>query len=71
MLSTQLLQSCSAELPPSVVGGVPGRSARDLTYELQHGIEMAKLSGESLSGFRLDMIKIFQHFTEAAGGGSP
>ena len=59
LLSTQLLRAWSAFLPASVVGGVPQRSACDLTYAIQHQLEASKLQGDCLSGFTLDMIKFF------------
>ena len=59
LLSTQLLKAWSALLPASVVGGVPFRSARNLTLVLQFQMEMAKRQKESMSGFTLDLVKFF------------
>ena len=59
VLSTQLLHMWQHRLPPSVYGGVPGRAARDTTFELQHRIELAQLSGDHLSGVVLDLTKCF------------
>ena len=59
VLSTQLLHLWQHKLPPSIYGGVPGRAARDTTFELQHRIELAQLNGDHLSGVVLDLTKCF------------
>ena len=55
----QLLRVWSARMPPGVCGGLPGRSARDITYYLQHIIELSCLSDTPVSGFVLDIVKCF------------
>ena len=59
VLSLQLLRLWQHKLPSSIYGGVPGRSARDITFALQHRIEAALLNKEELSGFVLDLTKCF------------
>ena len=51
VLSFQLLQGWKNRLPASIYGGVPGRSARDVTMAQQHHIELALIRKEELSGF--------------------
>ena len=55
----QLLNAWSDKMPKGVCGGLPGRSARDITYRLQHELEVAVLAAEPISGFVLDIIKCF------------
>ena len=59
VLSLQLLRLWQHKLPSSIYGGVPGRSARDITFALQHRIKAALLNKEELSGFVLDLTKCF------------
>ena len=54
-----ILQHWRPHMPPGVFGGVPGRSARDITYILQHDIELSHLTDSPLSGFVLDLVKCF------------
>ena len=55
----QLLKAWTPLMPISIMGGLPKRSARDVTYSLQHHIEASFLSNSCLSGFVLDIIKCF------------
>ena len=41
------------------MGSMPGRSARDLSYQQQHVIERALLEGRDLYGLSLDLVKCF------------
>ena len=59
VLCTKLLQFWSTRMPAAVMGGLPNRAARDVTYSLQQAVESAEASGEPLSGFVLDIIKCF------------
>ena len=59
LVATQLLKAWATFLPAGICGGVPGRSSHDLSYQLQHALEVAYLSGEELTGFTLDLTKCF------------
>ena len=54
-----LLRQWSSRLPQGLFGGVPGRAARDVTYFLQHQIELSCLEDSPVSGFVLDIVKCF------------
>ena len=54
-----ILQHWRPHMPPGVFGGVPGRSSRDITYVLQHDIELSHLTDSSFSGFVLDLVNCF------------
>ena len=56
---SQLLRLWGPLMPPGIQGGLPGRSARDVTYHLQHAVEASAQDGSSLSGMVLDIIKCF------------
>ena len=53
----QLLEAWSTVMPQGIYGGLPWRSARYITYHLQHQVEVSTQTGEPLSGFVLDIIK--------------
>ena len=55
----QILRHWGNIFPRSVMGSMPGRSARDLSYQQQHVIERALLEGRALYGLSLDIIKCF------------
>ena len=55
----QILHHWGNIFPRSVMGSMPGRSARDLSYEQQHVIERALLENRDLYGVSLDIIKCF------------
>ena len=59
VLCTQPLRAWTPLMPAGIMGGLPGRSARDVTYLLQHWIEVSARSNTVLSGFVLDIIKCF------------
>ena len=59
VLCKQLLHRWCTYLPRGIYGGVPGRSARDITYSLQFQLEQAAHSNAPLSGFVLDIQKCF------------
>ena len=59
VMCTQLLRFWSTRMPSSIMGGLPGRAARDVTYSLQQAVEDAQREHEPLSGFVLDIIKCF------------
>ena len=56
---TQLLKFWAHRMPPCIVGGLPGRAARDVTFSLQQAVELSHLAQEPLSGFVLDIVKCF------------
>ena len=55
----QILKHWGNIFPRSIMGSMPGRSARDLSYQQQHVIERALLEGRDLYGLSLDIIKCF------------
>ena len=57
--SRQILKHWGSIFPPAVMGSMPGRSARDLSYQQQHLIERAILDGNVLYGLSLDIVKCF------------
>ena len=59
VLCTQLLKFWAPKMPPSLMGGLPGRAARDVTFSLQQAVEISQLAQDPLSGFVLDIIKCF------------
>ena len=59
VLCTQLLSAWAPLMPEGVVGGLPGRAARDITYCLQHAVECSALEDSPLSGFVMDIIKCY------------
>ena len=60
-----LLRRWAPSLPKGLFGGVPGKSARDITYYLQHQIEHSFLQDEPISGFVLDIVKCFNALPRA------
>ena len=55
----QILRKWGDTFPRSIMGSLPGRSARDLSYLQQHAIERALLEGRDLYGLSLDIVKCF------------
>ena len=60
-----ILRKWRDHLPPGLYGGVPGRAARDVTYHLQHKIELSCLEDTPISGVVLDIIKCFNALPRA------
>ena len=65
VLCTQVLQTWSSRLPPSITGCLKGRSALDLSYSVQALVEESLLTGSDLSGFCLDLRKAFNFLPRA------
>ena len=59
VMCQQLLKAWAPLMPAGIQGGLPGRSARDITYHLQILLEQSHQDGSALSGFVLDIIKCF------------
>ena len=59
LVARQILQQWGHAFPHSVMGSMPGRSARDLSYQQQHAIERSLLENIDLYGLSLDIIKCF------------
>ena len=59
MVSRQILKQWGKVFPPSVMGSLPSRSARDLSYQQQHQIERAILDNRELFGLSLDIVRCF------------
>ena len=59
VLCAQLLDQWGTRMPSGIFGGLPGRSARDISYLMQHRIEVSIFEDSQLSGFVLDIIKCF------------
>ena len=59
LVATQLLRAWALFLPPGICGGVPGRCSHDLSYQLQHAIDVSYLTGDEFTGFTLDLTKCF------------
>ena len=59
MISDQFLQHWAHTMPPTISGGLPGRSARQLSYREQIILEQAHTNNEPVIGFTLDLIKAF------------
>ena len=55
----QLLRAWADCMPVGIMGGLPGRAARDVTYAMQHAIECSHLEDTALSGFVLDIVKCY------------
>ena len=55
----QVLRRWAPHLPPGLYGGVPGKSAKDITFKLQHDVEVSCAQDTPLSGFVLDIQKCF------------
>ena len=53
-------------MPPTIMGGLPGRAARDVTFALQQAIESSQVQNTPLSGFILDIMKCFNAFPHKA-----
>ena len=65
VLCTQVIQSWSLTLPRSITGCVKGRSALDLSYEVQALVEQSLHDGTDLSGLCLDLKKAFNFLPRA------
>ena len=59
VVSRQILKHWGQIFPPAVMGSMPRRSARDLSYRQQHLVERAILDNKDLLGLSLDIIKCF------------
>ncbi|CAE7631403.1 unnamed protein product, partial [Symbiodinium sp. CCMP2456] len=59
VVTREILQAWSQTFPPAVMGSMPGKACRDLSYRQQHWIERALLTGTPRHGFSLDIIKCF------------
>ena len=59
VISDQILAYWANELPTDISGGIPGRGSRLLMYRQQSRIEEAIVSGPSVGGFVLDLVKAF------------
>ena len=68
VLCTQVIQSWSLSLPRSITGCVKGRSALDLSYEVQALVEQSLHEGTDLSGLCLDLKKAFNFLPRAPLG---
>ena len=49
----------SEVFPAAVAGSLPQRSASDITFELQHELELSLLSRSPALGFSIDIVKCF------------
>ena len=59
VISDQILADWANKLPTDISGGIPGRGSRLLMYRQQSRIEEAIVSGPSVGGFVLDLVKAF------------
>ena len=59
VVSRQLLRTWSTTFHHGVMGSMPRRSARDLSYLQQHEIEIALQEGSELQGVSIDLVKCF------------
>ena len=59
VLCAQLLEQWSTRMPKGIFGGLPGRAARDVSYLLQHRVEVSHFEDSQFSGYVLDIIKCF------------
>ncbi|OLQ11845.1 hypothetical protein AK812_SmicGene4284 [Symbiodinium microadriaticum] len=65
VLCSQVLQAWSLQLPRSITGCIKGRSALDLSYEVQALVEDSLCQQTDLSGFCLDLRKAFNFLPRA------
>ncbi|OLQ14725.1 LINE-1 reverse transcriptase-like [Symbiodinium microadriaticum] len=65
VLCSQVLQAWSLKLPRSITGCIKGRSALDLSYEIQALVEDSLCQQTDLSGFCLDLRKAFNFLPRA------
>ena len=68
VLCSQVLLVWSRTLPRSITGCIKGRSALDLSYEVQAMVEDSLCQGTDLSGFCLDLRKAFNFLPRAPLG---
>ena len=59
VVTREVLQAWSLTFPPSVMGSMPGKACRDVSYRQQHWIELSLLAGTARYGFSLDIVKCF------------
>ena len=59
MIADQILQQWASSWPPEISGGLPRRSARDLSLMQQLQIEHAKTSHTAWGGWTMDLVKAF------------
>ena len=59
MVSDQVLSLWASQWPPEISGGLPRRSARDLSLLQQAQIEMAKTHRTAWCGWTMDLVKAF------------
>lgn len=59
MISDQILQEWSNRWPPAISGGLPRRSARDLSILQLSQIEESKISRTAWGGWTMDLVKAF------------
>ena len=59
VLARQILSAWSRTFPVGVAGSMPGVACRDVSYRLQHRIELSLLGGPCIYGCSVDLIKAF------------
>ena len=59
VIARQLLQAWSSTFHTGLMGSMPGRSARDLSYTQQYDVEVALKNQQQLLGVSIDLVKCF------------
>ncbi|CAE7513200.1 hypothetical protein AK812_SmicGene15941 [Symbiodinium microadriaticum] len=59
VMARQVLAEWAPTFPPAVAGSMPGVACRDVSYRLQHRVEVSLLGGPGLLGCSIDLIKAF------------
>lgn len=59
LVADQVLAFWAATWPPEISGGLPRRSARDITLLQQHQLEIGNIHKVPWGGWTMDLVKAF------------